>query len=478
VVNFEDDGAFWLPNLPNDELVGRIKYDPAEGAELTVFGRFPPQPGIPSTVSHSRIHGVAGGREFTLDGCWSKNYTLQGPGIDVEKFIVRRAFSGAHFAPDMPLEFDRVAASFDQLASWVRRSTPEIRVDSPNQDNWVDARSVGITFPIPPTETVALDSLELSLSTTWKTKSDSVSQASVHQEPYFEIQYKEPMALDHILMDVNGIQDLITLSIDAPCVPTGIDLWRPGITRQTSNGDSNPQKIGLHVANLAEHVRLSDHQSRGRFLFPFGAIGGLPTVGNWLAVSRQYRLVVGALLTLKYSKRLYDENKFSNALMAAESFDRMRFPNEVTPRTEYRSYRRKIVKTIRKNIGPNTGDWLNDQLIHSNEPRLRQRLTRIADYAGSGFSEVAGDSATWAAVVTGVRNRLTHHDEKQPLDRRTGDLLSLAESVYAAVMLCLLRDCGVTPAVLDQFKDSDEAIFLKERLQEIIPRYVNSLRMR
>ncbi|MFD8308094.1 HEPN domain-containing protein [Streptomyces sp. NPDC059690] len=470
MVSFEDDGVFWLPSSPDEDLIGRIKYDPAEGAELTVFGRFS------SGLSHSRIHGVAGGREFTLDGCWSKSYTLKGPGVDVEKFVVRRAFSGAQFSSETPLEFDRVAATFDQLAPWVRRSKPEITVDSPNPNDWSDAQSVNIHFPIPPNETVELDSLKLSLSTSWKTKSDSLTEASVYQEPYLEIHYKEAMDLDHILMDINGIQDLITLAIDAPCVPTGIDLWRPDITRETRSGELKPRKIGLHVANLAEHVRLSGHQSRAKFLFHFADVGGLSTVGSWLAVSRQYRLVVGALLTLRYSERLYGENKFSNVLMAAESFDRMRFPNEVRPRTEYRSHRRKIVKMVRRSIGPNTSDWLNDQLVHSNEPRLRQRLVRLADYAGRGFCDVAGDPAEWAAVATGVRNRLTHHDEKQPLNIRPGDLQYLAESVYTAVMLCLLRECGINGATLDQFKDSDGAIFLKEKLQEIIPRYASSLR--
>ena len=204
--------------------------------------------------------------------------------------------------------------------------------------------------------------------------------------------------------------------------------------------------------------------------FTFDQIGGINTVAKWITISRQYRVVLGFLLTVMYSTRLYEENRYSNVISAAESYHRMRFPNEVKPKSEFRSYRRKLVKAVRIGVGPSAANWVGDQLLYSNEPRLRIRLSELANHAGSAFTALIGDIEVWASVVTMARNRLTHHDEHQPFERRRGDLLFLADSLYVLVMLCMFKECEVPDDVLINIQGNRRIQFIHEKLEEIIPR--------
>ena len=148
----------------------------------------------------------------------------------------------------------------------------------------------------------------------------------------------------------------------------------------------------------------------------------------------------------------------------------MRFSNEMIPKAEFKPYRKKIVKAIKIIVGPRTANWVGDQLLYSNEPRLRMRLTELANHAGSAFAELIGDAGTWASVITMARNRLTHHDEYQPFEREHGDLLFLADSVYVLVMLCIFKECDVPDEALINIRGNGRIRFTRDKLQEIIPR--------
>src|ERR1022692_3019217 len=108
----------------------------------------------------------------------------------------------------------------------------------------------------------------------------------------------------------------------------------------------------------------------------------------------------------------------------------MRFENEVMPAAYFKSYKRKMAKAVKTVLGPTARNWLNTQLEHSNELRLRQRLVEVANYAGPSLAVFVGDVDTWARIVAMVRNRMTHDDPSQRIERKPGDLIHLGESIY------------------------------------------------
>ena len=163
---------------------------------------------------------------------------------------------------------------------------------------------------------------------------------------------------------------------------------------------------------------------------------------------------------------LYVENRFNNVISAAESFHRLRFPNEVMPEEKYKQYVDEILNDVRKS----RQRWLKYKLRYANEPRLWDRLDGLAQHAGSAFVALCDDPKSWTTVVTESRNRLTHHDKERAINFQSGDLYFLTESVFALVMLCLLRECRVSEETLAAIGASGSMRFLHGKLTEIIPR--------
>jgi hypothetical protein len=466
---FEWEGVFWCPSLPERTVVGQLTYQPADGTLLKVFGSLVDLgETLAPEVAPIRIVGVAGGRELTLHGCYHRQTHIQMPGIEIHNYKVLQVLSGAHFDSE-DFEFDEVAVSFDQLASWVDKSGFSINLDMEIPDKLSTATQIRLRYDVIPTEVVTIDETQVELTHTWSVEGDRLAAMQIGQQTHLKIKYPELRSLSDVLVDLNGLQDLITLATDAPSVPTEIKLWRPDVVHDGDPGSPAQRAIDLYVENAAVHVAV-EPRSLHQMFFPYEQLGGLSVVARWIAVSRKYRPVLGALLTIRYSARIYVENRYLNVMSAAETFHRMRFANEVMPKVEYKALRRKIVKSIKSILGSKIGNGLHDQLNYANEPRLRARLLELANYAGEAFSWLVGDTAKWARIVTRARNRMTHHDQQQDVGASHTDIYVLADSVYVLVMLCLLRECDPSTDVLLRIRDTQRIIRLRQQLGAIADR--------
>jgi hypothetical protein len=314
---------------------------------------------------------------------------------------------------------------------------------------------VTIEFDRPHDETVEIGSQEeLTLVSKLSMGGDYITKTSLDQGTYLELKYPAAQPLDKILGDVKYLQDLLTLATNGPTAPLEITLWRAG------------KEMKYYAGRLAERVRLDAPQSAGRILFELSDIGGLPTIARWVNVARKYHIVMGSLLSIRYASGLYVENRFNNVISAAETFHRARFSNQIRPRAEFRRFSRELVAAVPQE----SQDWLRAQIQHANEPRLRDRLTEMAAYAGDAFAAVYDEPEPWVKVVTEIRNRLTHHDERRVLLLETGDLYFLTESVFMLVMLCLFRECQMDDRALSAIAVSGSTQFLRTKLVPVIPR--------
>jgi hypothetical protein len=474
---FEHEGVFWDCEQPDQTAVGQVRFHPLEGITLKIFGSFTDVNQTLSSVTPAvkRIHGVANRTYMTLVGCQWQAARIESPGIAREEYRVYCILSGAHFGSDDELKFDEISASYGQLLWWVNLSGFQIRFETPTPA-LADVSKIDVEYTVQLDEVELIDDLELKLAFTWSTEGDRVTRFNISQEAHLRLKYPAMRRLDNILTDTNGFQDLITLATDAPTVPTEIKLWRTGLDREITPGKFVPLPIELFVANAAEQVRQETPQQPERMFFLLNQIGGLGTVGRWIDVSRRYRIVLGNLLTVRYSARLYVENRYQNVISAAETFHRLRFPNYVMPATDFKAYRRKLVKAVRETVGRRSADWLMKQLLYSNEPRLKQRLEAMAAYAGEGFEAIVGDVQLWSAVVVMLRNRLTHHDAESNVRRKSEDLHCLADSIYLLVMMCLLRECDVPEGVLENIQSSERIRLLRVNVSHTLEKHQEHVR--
>ena len=356
---------------------------------------------------------------------------------------------------------------FDQLAHWIGRSGVNVSFETQTPQPTFPPDRIKIEFTQPQDETAPIDNDEdLRLASTWSLGGDNVTKTYLSQGTCLELRYPAARPLEAILDDVKYLQDLLTLATTAATVPLKITVWRQDVTIEYEPGQHRPQAMKYYAGQLAERVRLDAPQSAGRILFPFADIGGLSTIARWVKIARKYQTVVGSLLSIRYAAGLYTENRFNNVISAAESFHRLRFSNEIRPQSEYKAFVRELVRAVPKEHR----NWLGNQLQYNNEPRLKNRLSEMTAYAGDAFIALYDKPDNWVTVVTESRNRLTHHDEKQAIDFKSGDLHFLTESIFTLVMLCLFRECEMDDKALAAIAGSASIRFLRGKLAEIVPR--------
>lgn len=477
---FEHDGVFWNATNPSRQVGGRLRYDPAEGVSLSVVGML-----IDAGMSYSeedllpfRANGFCGGAYVTLVDCQLTLRVMDG--IDRSEYRAKAILRGHALTAEEEVSFDELDVRYDHLSHWANRESFTLATvnDSPTEP-FAHPREVQISYKPQASERLKVNDVEIGINFEYSISGDRVTEMILAQQPQIEVRYEKTRSLDDILFDITCLQNLMTLGVDAPVVPTRIMVKRSDIAIE-GQGDSALNikvPIEVFVGNIAERVALPNPRSASQMLFTFDYVGGLDGVARWLTLSRKYRVVLGSLLTLQYSASLYEENRFLNAISAAESFHRTRFPDSLAqPMNEFKSYKRRMLKAVKKSLGTSSKLWLADQLEHSNEIRLSGRIDELTKFAG--HKTFTQDAELWTQVVTLARNRMSHHDEREPFLRSPGDLHILAESVYLLVVLCLLRECELNEAQLSAINEPMRVRKLRRDTDKVVMRLSAFLRRR
>jgi hypothetical protein len=455
------DGLFWLPERSDEQIAGRLTFDVSTGAELNLIGSFDEADGaLGQRHPPRRILGVAGRRLLTLDECTDFGTSIEIPGIRRQRYRPATVFAGAQFSDVEPLEFSAITIGMRDLEHWVGRSAVLIELTKSDISN--EIRGARLTVdPIEPSR-VPTGFGELELGFRWGLRGDHVVESTVSQGSYLRLHAQVPTPFPDLLKACLALQHLLTLGLDATAPITALTVWHPQHSRTHPSGELLHEPIDvysrLHGGDAPEAER---PRTPHEMLFTFEDLGGLPAVARWLEASTRLEPVLGALLSHRYVPQLYGENRLQNAVFAAETFDRLRFPNEVLPPDEAGARIDEILAAV-----PNAHrDWLRTQLQYSNEPRFRRRLLRLADYAGDSFGALVGDLKRWAAAVTATRNRAVIH--RGTADQSEGlawSLYLLSESVYFLVALCLLRECDAPDATVAKIREHQRFQWLSDQI--------------
>ncbi len=139
------DGLFWLVDKPDDKVAGRLKFNPIEGANVGLIGKFKdfvPRGRNPPV----RMNAIAGGRLLALEDCYfdglKVEYTSGGQsGLTRHKYHSDLFFAGSHWDDLELLQFKNVFftlailravdTSFVKQAHRIRGSSRSLAKDSP-----------------------------------------------------------------------------------------------------------------------------------------------------------------------------------------------------------------------------------------------------------------------------------------------------------------------------------------------------------
>ena len=440
------EGLFWLPERPDRQVAGRLRFDAAAGAKLNLIGsvhdpdevlaqRSGPNVSVPIDElfgwnrEPNRILGQTGARKLTLDHCHRTREAIElTSGMAQESYAPRFILSGVHLNDDEELAISSLTLRLRHLEYWVRHSGIEVKLD--RDDKSAGIKQARIICTSLDTSTASGNFGELLMAFNYNVRGDRIVEAGIEQRCSFGIRFTAARSLEDTLKVCSALQNLVTIGTHATSSIAGVTLQ--GSRSNNALGASQDEflRVQLYAQFTGNDVQgEKDAPSPYDMLFTYDDVGGLDSVARWLEESEKYKPVIDSLVSHWYIPRLYAENRFFNVVTAAESLERMR--------------------TNRQNIN------------------LRAALRRFARSAGKTFASLVGDVDLWSTRVVKARiNHVVHPGLHEAEDGLSLHLLS--ETVYLLVVLCLLKECGVPADTLSRIPKAPRLRWVAEELQRTV----------
>ena len=402
------EGLFWQPDAPDHEIAGRLRFNPTDGATLSLieplrFSRTEntttPLAGLPGPQYENndgiKFLGVAGPHTLTLDQCRLSAGSLQSNSLIQYRYQVTSILLGAHLRTEDPMTFTSVSVRLNDLASWVGRSGLSVE---PIKAEAAKLDGIRLTYESVPSVAVETDDGSIAVAFPWRCRPNRFDTSIVQHQCTFECRFLAPQPLSKIIGVCTSLRNLVTICTHMPS-----DILDAKLTHSDCE-----HSIDLYTNWIGAGSRKKQEEDalirRSRMVFTFDDIGGLEGIRSWLTLTNRYSVVVALLVSHWYVPQLYQEQRYFNAVVAAETLIRIR----------------------RK------------------EPRvnLKKELQELAGKVDDVFAPLVGDLTEWAREVVRTRDNFVVH----PGLRGSSDgyrLYLLSESIYLLVVLTLLRGCGV-----------------------------------
>ena len=401
------EGLFWRPEAPDREIAGRLRYDPTDGAILSLIEpfRFTATDGAkitridfmgnrPEDGDGIRFLGIAGSHLLTLDQCDLSGGSLESSRIIQRRYRVTKVLMGAHFGVNDPLRFRSVTVQLSNLVQWVGHTG--LSVDLHPKGDAGKVERLSIHYATVPSIEADTDDGSIAVSFPWWCRPDPFGKSTVEHKCALEYRFREPQPLAKIMQVCSAFRNLVTICVRAPSAILDTKLTHPDVDRPV---DFYTRWIGAGSPNDGKAI------DRSKMLFTFDDIGGLGGIRAWLNLAGKYSVVVALLVSHWYVPPLYQEQRYFNAVVAAETLIRVR---KKKPRIN-----------------------------------LKEELHDLARELDSLFVHLVGDLFGWAGEVVRTRiNYVVHPGLQENSDGYR--LYLLSESIYSLVVLTLLQECGVS----------------------------------
>ena len=398
----EITGVWWLPESPETEIAGTLRYSPEEGIILELIGSFHDITEMNAPREIPVVNGVAGGKNVTLTNLHTIRSNLQIPGVHLSTLRARFAFVGNIFTSLDSIQFSSVSVAYLHLNAWL--DAANIEISRP------DNRTTTITVHLPEPARYELRegfAISIVFSQAGPGWSRGSLEASVRQQAYVRFDRVQPAEYDAFVDSIRHFQHLLSLAVGRHCPP--ISLQAAPSTTQDSH---EPRQPLPSIEIIYQPVDPPDTRSRvisPQMFLPYHHVA--PRLQDifhrWFSAGDGLRTVFSLFFATKLASRMFLENRFLGLVQSMESFHRLTIAGTRLPEDEFRSR----LQTLSTSVSPELAEWLRASMMYANEKTLRTRLTELVSQFPRLSAQVLGGSphATVSRVVD-TRNYLTHYD--------------------------------------------------------------------
>jgi hypothetical protein len=446
-------GLWWLPDDPDNQIPGVLRYEPGKGLALSLIGAFEdrimssPSPGVTAIHEGHRtwdvIHGAAEQREITLLACvpTASMRTMGARVKSPDKQTVRAvtALIGARISGEDDAAFAAAEVSVEDLGLWAASSVFEGSLGVP------DGRPDGSgTISVRPSESrsVVVDGTEFRLShrhtLPFFDQRRGGTVGLMRDTAFVRVIPSDPFSLSGAVELTSLVQDLIAfathraagviwLRLELAAAASAPSGDRPSL-RRNAEVLYSPSAPGQHDAKAVDHRRV---------FFTCASVPFEEVIPRWWEIHGRLHAATNMILSLRYAPPRYIESNLLTAVGAAEVLHRgLGIDQRPMPTDEFKPMREAMLTHV-----PDEHRERFKGAIR-NDPTLRDRLYALAarpDAEAVGL--LMPDVDRWARRTTRARNDLAH--EGRTPDHSVEELIAVVEVTTAVVILNVLHELGL-----------------------------------
>lgn len=454
---FEHSGEWWDIRDPATRWTGILRFDPVEGALLSLTD---PTPDIPASQALAAAFGrtlkeydsilgtTTDGKAVTLLRCFDKSArgSFQGPRArDIFANAVLVGFHGDGSDPHI----SKASALFRYANVWWNQSGIVV-------DPTVTFPDASIQYKRAPAVPVFADGdLEIKLYATLASlpfRADSSGGYPLREEVRVEVTAKTPQRLSVIEELLHACQDLLSIACQQYC-----DRERLIVVEPVAD---HPDTATFHaVPVFKHHARVRDlHFSDLLFTFTDIKDKADTTFGSWLKNAELLRSIRALYFSAIYSPNFL-EGRFLALAQGVEGFHRRCRGGTWMDAAEFETQVvARLVAAIPAGLDPSHRSAIESGLKHGYEYSLRKRLKLLFGEHKTAMDKVVPDAGRFIEPIVTRRNELTHFppDTKiKPFDAE--EWLRYNFVLRLLLEFCFLKTMGFT---------DDEVARLVERRDE------------
>lgn len=437
---FEFKGIWWLPDKPEEQISGTLRFVAAEGAVLELIGSFKDLQDMNKILEPEIILGISSnGKNITLYKCFETNSTISIPGFLTSSFYVHVVYVGVHFRKAEEIKFKNLSIHYLHLDEWTNISGFDIKY-------LMEEKEVIIKYKLPePFQANIDDELKILINFRFAGPEHSIFQneATIKQTTEIKVETPEAKPFKDYRKIMYQIQNFLTLGITEPVYPLAIY----GITEENREVINDktfypPVEIFYELRDIPLSPKILYPSD---MLFTFGDISGRfdSFLRNWFEkvdlLEPIYDLYFGTL----YNPRMYSEQKFLSLVQAIESFHQRIHGGEYMSVEEYEPVYDALVNAIPDWVSSDLKYRLKEYLKYGREFSLRKRMKDIIYIYQANTDRFIGNKNAFIEKVVDTRNYQTHHDEDLKERAAGGEELDrLTQKLKVLLEVCLLTELG------------------------------------
>lgn len=255
---------------------------------------------------------------------------------------------------------------------------------------------------VEPETTQIMDSLKLTIGSSFHISGDRYSNRALHNGRYCCVKSDRLLPLGELSDLANDLQDLVSIATGRIAAFDKVVVSHPDVAIEAPDGRIHPQRIDVHRQWRAVAEPDGKPPEHHDLYFTYQDFGGVEGVARWMNAVSVYRGTLGRLMATRYNRHSYLEDQAFNRFVALEG--------------------------------------LHESWTSIKDKQYRPRLRELADFAGDPFTELVGHEHVdqWVGHVVTERNELAHRSG-QPANHDMTPVGYLSQSAYWLAVLCLLR---------------------------------------